>query len=276
MIMPVHTLVTASVSSIVVATDESSSACAALRTAGRLAQATGGRLHVVHSGGPARLPSPAALERILQDHLPPGISPTSRTISTDCADALTDVAARSWADLIVLGPARTRDDSLESLISNAPCACLIVNGPLELPLRRVLVALDPSHHECGALDEALLWARVAGDVRHGTGITVLHVVPRSGEVDEEFERERLGAVIAHARGTMRPPEWVDFARRVSCQEKIPEAILDAARREHAQLIVVGRNARSRVGRALLGSVASAVAREAELPVLLVPPALCQE
>jgi nucleotide-binding universal stress UspA family protein len=48
-----------------------------------------------------------------------------------------------------------------------------------------------------------------------------------------------------------------------------ESIVEAARSEHADLIVVGSHGRSGVGRALIGSVSDHVVRHAPCPVLVV-------
>lgn len=53
-------------------------------------------------------------------------------------------------------------------------------------------------------------------------------------------------------------------------DRAAPAILDAARRHHADLIVMSTHGRSGIGRVVYGSVADDVLRNAEVPVLLVP------
>ncbi|MFD1730128.1 universal stress protein [Deinococcus malanensis] len=50
---------------------------------------------------------------------------------------------------------------------------------------------------------------------------------------------------------------------------IPRAILDVAREEGAHLLVMSTHGRSGLGRALMGSVAEAVAHHSPIPVMLV-------
>ncbi|CAM3810629.1 universal stress protein [Deinococcus frigens] len=50
---------------------------------------------------------------------------------------------------------------------------------------------------------------------------------------------------------------------------VSRAILDVAREEGAQMIVMTTHGRSGLGRALLGSVVQAVAQQAPVPVLLI-------
>ncbi|MFN2331944.1 MAG: universal stress protein, partial [Halomonas sp.] len=48
------------------------------------------------------------------------------------------------------------------------------------------------------------------------------------------------------------------------------AIIEEAKREHADLIVIGKRGRNRIQDFLLGSTAEAIARDAHCPVLVVP------
>ena len=50
---------------------------------------------------------------------------------------------------------------------------------------------------------------------------------------------------------------------------IVKEIVDSAKQEHAQLIVMGTHGRDLVGRALMGSVAQRVVAQTDVPVLLV-------
>lgn len=56
------------------------------------------------------------------------------------------------------------------------------------------------------------------------------------------------------------------------EDDVPAAILEAARAQHADLVVMSTHGRGGLGRWLYGSVADRVLRDAELPVLLVPAA----
>lgn len=73
-----------------------------------------------------------------------------------------------------------------------------------------------------------------------------------------------GAKLATAAG-------FDAAGRIWEDVTIWRAILDAAREFDAGLIVLGSHGRGSVGSAVLGSVATAVAHHADLPVLICRP-----
>ncbi len=62
------------------------------------------------------------------------------------------------------------------------------------------------------------------------------------------------------------------ARQVHENGRPDEVIVSLARREHADLIVIGTHGRSGLSHVLLGSVAERVLRQAPCPVMTVPPA----
>jgi len=53
---------------------------------------------------------------------------------------------------------------------------------------------------------------------------------------------------------------------------VAETILELVADSGAGLVVIGARRRSRVGKLLLGSVSQTVVRQAEVPILVVPPA----
>lgn len=81
-----------------------------------------------------------------------------------------------------------------------------------------------------------------------------------------IRRAREGAELAREAGFA--PEFA--ACRGSGVEGIATALVEAADRWHADLIVVGRRDMSRVREIVLGSVSHAVVRTANRPVLVVP------
>ncbi|WP_034384414.1 universal stress protein [Deinococcus sp. YIM 77859] len=135
----------------------------------------------------------------------------------------------------------------------------------------ILVTTDASHLGNEALAHGASLARAL----HAK-LTVLYIhpdplptvaeayiyLPRDvAEQEEQMERVRA-----------------DLARRVpgarlrielAAGRLVPRLILEVAREEGADLIVMSTHGRSGLGRALLGSVAEAVAHHAPVPVLLV-------
>jgi nucleotide-binding universal stress UspA family protein len=158
-------------------------------------------------------------------------------------------------------------------------------------MRHILVATDFSESAAGALAEAAdLASKCQGR------ITLLHVI-----YAEKITEELLGldAIEYLSRSLDAPPadapyvpgQWVSKVREAA-QQKLDEAaatvagvktkcdtaiaegrpsveILDYAQKHDVDLIVMGTHGRGAVGRALLGSVAENVIRQAECPVMVV-------
>src|SRR5690606_40827742 len=109
--------------------------------------------------------------------------------------AIRERAEAVAADLIVLGPHRRHavgdrflGSTADRVIRTAEAPCLIVRGPLSLPLRRVLVPVDLSGPALGALDVALAWGHALGpleeDGARDSRVVVLHVVPPAFASDD--------------------------------------------------------------------------------------------
>lgn len=146
--------------------------------------------------------------------------------------------------------------------------------------RRVLVPLDFSEFS----DRALQVARDLSD--ESTELLLLHVYepPRLsrpdlmiwGELDGEMmplakivkeeAKEKLDALVEDLS-----PRTSARLRPLVEEGRASNTIIDVARREGCDMIVLGSHGRSGFKRLVLGSVAEAVVRGASCPVLTVPP-----
>jgi nucleotide-binding universal stress UspA family protein len=145
--------------------------------------------------------------------------------------------------------------------------------------RHILVAVDGSHTAEQALREA---CSLAGT---GVSITALCVVENpvwtlsieSGAYDAGLMREALldgGKAVLEKSRQQAAEQGVTIATRLldltlQLGGTIADAILQAARNEGADLLVIGTHGRRGVRRLLMGSVAEALLRQSPLPVLLV-------
>lgn len=143
--------------------------------------------------------------------------------------------------------------------------------------RSIVVGVDFSDRSRRALDAATGLARDLGaSLVLVHAFTMLpHVAgPRNTNPDPitqvELEVEMEEAVELTAA-------WANEARKAGLEvetvavEAAPdEAILDAAKRHHALLVVVGTHGRTGLKRLLLGSVAETVVQQSDRPVLVVP------
>lgn len=263
---------------VLAAAELDGSSATAIGTAAELARLAGAELHVVHAApatgeGPER-----ALASAVREVAPWAVAAT-RVEAGPPAEVVARYAGRCGADVIVMGPHRgapgeERDlgGTADRVVRAAEVPCLVVAGPLRLPLRRVLAPVDLSESARGALGVALAWASAlrqpgaGGDER--TCLTVLHVA-RGGEHPDVSDavRQEVASVRRRVAGFagVRVEEVVEDA------EDAAEAIVRRAAEEGADLVVVGTRGLGGPGE-MLGSVSSAVVRRARCAVLLVPPA----
>lgn len=137
--------------------------------------------------------------------------------------------------------------------------------------RTILVATDGSRGSAAAVDHALDLAE-----RHGATVHAIHVVEDLGgvtafgrpEIHEEL-RARGERLVAAVRERARE-RGVDPVTAV-LDGSPAEGIVDYAREEDVDLVVLGTHGRTGLQRYLLGSVAERVVRTAPAPVLTLSP-----
>jgi nucleotide-binding universal stress UspA family protein len=149
---------------------------------------------------------------------------------------------------------------------------------MDLDEKPVLIAYDGSEHAQNAIRQAGAELRTARkavvlSVFEPLGAIPFWGVPTSTippewpeQVREEAARTaEEGAELARAAG-------FDASSKVIGEVRTWQGILTAADDVDAGMVVLGSHGRGGVGSALLGSVATAVAHHAELPVLICRPA----
>lgn len=291
------------IASILVATDLSAASDHIVRAAASLAALLDARLHLLHAfdldlsayalADPDARPGFQDRVRAAQQQLDDqirravrqGVDVASREVAIEVAHrAILARAEAAAADLIVLGPHRRAEHAgffgttADRVIRSAEVPCLVVRGPLSLPLGSVIVPIDLSRPARGALDIALAWSAALGAGPRGADarVTALHVMPTAFDVegfafDEAVIAPELHREVQAALDRVDVPVQVHEEVRTG-DTPAPE-ILRALYELGADLVVLGTHGYGVVRRALIGSVASAVARDASCPVLLVPPGL---
>ena len=138
-------------------------------------------------------------------------------------------------------------------------------------VKSILVAVDDSDQSRWALDEAVNWATTTGAKIH-----LLHVIDIAPVLTPEFAFD----------DSLRHPALIDAGKELLAKlsQKVPadllgkkllrdgsaeREIVETAREQQSDLIVLGTHGRGLLGRFLLGSVAEAVVRHAVCPVLTV-------
>ncbi|MET0398325.1 MAG: universal stress protein [Longimicrobiaceae bacterium] len=296
------------IDSILAATDLTEGGDVVLRAAGRLARALCAELHVVHAlefpfadfpglrGSAAAFRNRAGeavelLDEQIARTLPPGIVAASRQVVIRRASrAIFERAREVSADLVVLGPHRRRGrtggflgTTADRVIRSSDAPCLVVRDDLSLPLRRVMVPLDLSEPSRGGLDLALAWTEALGtrdpeSGLPGTELQVVHVVPPGSFPDDlRLDRAVIGPClydeVEAAIARSEHGATVTVREEVLWGDEPAEEILRYADEQRADLLVLATHGHGALRRALVGSIASAVARGAGCPVLLVPPSL---
>jgi nucleotide-binding universal stress UspA family protein len=289
---------------ILVPTDFSATADAALRYARRLAEQFAASLHLVHafedpfttaafaSEMYATVPLPLRQQLLqeaqsrLDERLPQAdrarFAGTAEVATGSTAKTIVEYAASIGADLIVMGThGRGGVTHLllgsvaERVVRTAPCPVLTIRHEPAGPIHRILVPTDFSETS----DEALRYA-VALAAHVGAGVQLLHVL------DDPFVAEGLAAeaYIVEAptlrTGMLRAAQdrlaqrtaTADPAVRIESEVLFGQGaktIAEYAGERGADLIVMGTHGRTGVAHLLLGSVAERLVRIAPCPVLTV-------
>lgn len=295
------------VASILVATDITEASDDVLRAAAAIAALTDAKLHVLHAFEFQSLPyseenlgrvtfgdriddARRAIDEQVRRVVRPGVDVASQEVVIYIAHrAILARAEAVAADLIVLGPHRRRavgdaflGSTADRVIRTVAVPCLVVRGPLSLPLRRVLVPIDLSEPSLSALDVALEWSHSlrphSDDPRPEPVVTVLHVIPRVFDMEDfPFDRAVIGPELhreveaALGRGDVAGS--LDIREEVCWGDRPAEEIVRRAENEDTDLVVLATHGHGALKRALVGGVATSVTRSANRPVLLVPPRL---
>ncbi|MBK9307143.1 MAG: universal stress protein [Nitrospira sp.] len=219
-----------------------------------------------------------------------GIIAHTRIATGIPSEEVLSVATAEDPDLVIVGTrgktglARVLlGSTAERIIRGAPCpvlaACAQPYGEAQAVenrrdpthLKRILVPVDFSDCSIDALEYAALVAQ-----RSKVSLSLLHVLePISYGLDFTFPHRATRESIKadHTKRLSDLASALVFAG-VSSEFQVSgglptDSILDAARRQPADLIVMGTHGRSGLSHALFGSIAESVLRKSSCPVLMV-------
>lgn len=277
--------------SILAATDFSARSERSVARAARLAAAHGAALALLHVMDDDRSPALVSAERAVAEALlqeaAAGLLPVRAEVLLLSGDPFQQIAAATELrapDLLVVGAHRPRPigdyfigTTAERVIRASRRPVLMAKAQPDGAYRRVLVAVDFSAASATAA-RAIATLAFAGEpeivlthVRSGAADSLLlrggmTIAERDRAVSEISARlsERLAAFAAHA--------GLRASRRIvtSGDKGDADAILATADAVGADLVVIGTRGRSRGRSILLGGVAEAVLRDADIDVLAVP------
>jgi hypothetical protein len=267
-------------SRLMLSTEATSFDAGAERVALEFAQRCGLPLHVVLpfiSNAEAELVAPelqqraesalaARLERLREAARDRGVSATGTIrLGEDGVAGILDEARAAGADLIVMRRRGKRGflakllvgEMVLQVIERAPCHALLVPTAARWWTQRVLLASDGSPDSRRAAQLAACLARCCG-----LPLSVI-AAPERCETGSAAAQERLASALASLAQSGIAAQGCLGAGRPG------EAILEAARRFRADLIVLGRRGGgAHARRASLGSAAQEVAGGADCPVLI--------
>jgi nucleotide-binding universal stress UspA family protein len=183
------------------------------------------------------------------------------------ARAIVEEAEAMDADLIIMGRRGRRGlarmmvgDATARVCGQARCAVLVVPRNAAMWNRRVLIATDGT----ATSDNA---AKAAGTVAAICQLPITIMSAVQG-VHDAVHRKEAGAALERAKA-----QYTDMgleAEAVLVEARRPEeAILETARAQGADVIVLGTHARTGLQKVLLGSVSERVIGAATAPVLVV-------
>lgn len=183
---------------------------------------------------------------------------------------IVDEASRIRVDLIVMGRrGRTGIRRLlmgsvtERTIGLSPMNVLIVPRDARIEFKSIVVATDASKYSKAVVDKAIRLTKITGARLHVVTVTRPDATPERIKESEDAlkviqmisRREGIKAVAKHLRN--KP------------HGKIHEAILGYARKNKADLVIIGPHGRTGIKRLIMGSVAGRVIGHSACAVLVV-------
>jgi nucleotide-binding universal stress UspA family protein len=176
---------------------------------------------------------------------------------------IVDEAREREADLIVIRRRGKRGllanllvgEMVSKVVAHAPCSLLIAPRDARMWTQGVLLGVDPTSSDAGALTMAAALARDCGLPLH-----LLCVATVDGA--REAAAAALALAVAKARTLHGEVDGAVITGRPH------QALIDAARERGADLLIVGRHAGTPLARAWIGGTAQKVIGLASCPVLV--------
>jgi nucleotide-binding universal stress UspA family protein len=222
------------------------------------------------------------LENVASSAMKEGIACETVVRRGDAYSDIINEAIKQKSTMIVMG--RTGRTGLERLmmgsttarvIGHAPCNVLVIPQEAQVAFRNVLIATDGSRYSIAAASKAIGIAKL-----NGSAMTVVSVIPSEflpptdievvvGQRELISEKEMREAE-KNARAVKEASQKEGVSVRAFVMNGKPsEAIIEIAKEENTDLIVLGSHGRTGLEKLLIGSVAERVIVLANSAVLVV-------
>ncbi len=195
---------------------------------------------------------------------------------------IVDEAAKHQVSMIIMG--RRGRKGLKRLmmgsvtakvIGHSPCNVLVVPRAARLEFRKILVATDGSKYSNAAASEAVAIAKRCGASLIAASVVPYETISPLGIVHSEMQWELVTEESRKAaENNIKNVKEIAEKEDVKIEELILEgrpyeAIINAAKENRVDLIVVGSHGRTGLDRLLMGSVTERIIGHAECAVLVV-------
>jgi nucleotide-binding universal stress UspA family protein len=210
------------------------------------------------------VPTHAAALQAIQERVRryfPDTTDSCRVLNGSPVDKLLQHAAEAHSDAILLGHrrARTGRRSLaRRLAMKAPCSLWLVPEGSAPRMSNVLVGIDFSPSSAEALTSAAFLASRVGTMN----CTAAHITQADDPVDHAAFQQVLSILDLHG---------IEVRARLESARSVTDGLLNTARAEAADLIVMGTRGRSSSAAVLLGTESEQMLVESVLPVLITKP-----
>ena len=285
---------------ILVPTDFSQSAEAAVAYAIDTARSFGARIHLIHAYavpsvaiGHAGAIGVAEVIGSIRQGASQKLDAVRRTVEAAGLECGMDLSAMSPPDAIAAAARKTRADCVimgtrgltgirhaimgstaERTLRTAPCPVLTVHGPAQAPpgiARKILVPTDFSPASVAALEMAVEWGGENSEIvvlhaHHEAGL-IKPSTPDDGAAEPSTSAERKAQMDEAVRAVVGDDARVSTRIEEGVSEST--AILRVAAEPGFDLIVMGTQGRSGLKHLVMGSVAERVLREAKCPTVAI-------